>query len=173
MTKTRRRVFNFLFACAVLATTSPAWAQVCGTPQTTTLFAGQTMVAGTVTIYNDASNIYVQYQTTDPWVISDAHAAVAGTLAGIPQTKAGNPIPGRFPYSATFDPELTTYTFGVPTTGVFTAGQSVFIAAHAIVQAPKAYGGSQTGWGYGPDFPGANWATYINYQVQRCGGRVE
>jgi hypothetical protein len=165
-------VCSLAVASALFAVASPASAQVCGTPTTSTLFAGQTIVAGTVTVFNDASNIYVRYDTNVPWVISDAHAAVAATLDGIPQTKSGNPIPGRFAYSATFDPEVTTYTFGVPSSGLFTAGQQVYVAAHAMLQAPKSAGGSQTGWAFGPDFPGANWATYVTYQVQRC-GRIE
>jgi hypothetical protein len=167
--KMHQIVCSLVVTSALFAVTTPASAQVCGTPRASTLFAGQTIVAGTVTIFNDASNIYVQYQANFPWVISDAHAAVAATLDGIPQTKTGNPIPGRFAYSATFDPEVTTYTFGVPFSAVFTAGQTVFVAAHAMLQAPKNDGGSQTGWAFGPDFSGANWATYVAYQVQRCG----
>jgi len=170
--KIRQFVCSLGVIGALVAFAAPASAQVCGTATTTTLFAGQTIVAGTVTVYNDASNIYIKYDTSAPWVISDTHAAVAATLDGIPQTKAGNPIPGRFAYSATFDPEVTTYTFAVPSATVFAAGQVVFVAAHAMLQAPKSAGGSQTGWGFGPDFPGANWATYIKYQVQRC-GRIE
>ena len=152
------------FVCAV-----PAHAQVCGTPLNTSLVAGQHYYAGTIWISNDNSNIYVQYSTDAPWTISEAHASVAATVAGIPQSKAGNPIPGRFAYSATFDPEVSNYTFVVPR-GTFASNQTVYVAAHAIVQAPRAEGGSQTGWGYGPDFAGANWATYIAYQVQPCGG---
>lgn len=170
MWKMRQFVCRLVITSALWAVTTPAWAlDICGAPQTSTLFAGQTIVAGTVTVFNDASNIYVQYQTNYPWVISDAHAAVAATLDGIPQTKTGNPIPGRFAYSATFESDVTTYTFQVPTGVVFTAGQTVVVAAHAILQAPKSYGGSQTGWAFGPDFPGANWATYMTYQVQGCG----
>lgn len=156
-------VAAFLFA-------SPAQAQVCGTPTSTSLIAGQHYYAGTVWISNDANNIYVQYATDTPWVMSDAHVAVATTLAGIPQTKAGNPIPGRFAYSATFDPEVTSYTFVIPSAGIFAANHTVYVAAHAMVQAPKSDGGSQTGWGSGSDFPGSNWATYMTYQVQSCGG---
>ena len=164
---------KFIFCLSVVALlgafASPARAQVCGTPRSTTLYAGQTMVAGTINIYNDASNVYVQYSLQTPWVMSDAHVAIATSLAGIPQTKTGNPIPGRFPYSATFDPEVTTYTFGIPA-GSFLSGQSIVVAAHAVVHAPKSLGGSQTGWGFGPDFPGSNWATYLGYTVQACGG---
>ncbi|HEU4691649.1 MAG TPA: hypothetical protein VFS23_24970 [Vicinamibacterales bacterium] len=149
---------------------SPVHAQVCGTPMETPLVAGQHYYAGTVRVFNDNSNIYVQYMTDSPWILSEAHAAVAATLQGLPQTKNGNPMPGRFAYSATFDPEVTNYTFVVPSSGVFAANQAVYVAAHAVVQAPRSEGGSQTGWGYGQDFPGANWATYMTYNVQSCGG---
>jgi hypothetical protein len=157
----------------LLASGAPAWAQACGASTTAVLVAGQHYSSGTISIFNDAANIYVQYHLDAPWVMSDAHVAVASTLSGIPQTRTGNPIPGRFPYSATFDPEVTSYTFGIPTAGNFVAGQPLFIAAHAMVLAPKDFGGSQTGWGSGPNFPGANWATYINYTVQACGGGQE
>jgi hypothetical protein len=158
-----------LAVAGLVLVSAPVHAEVCGSPLNTPLIAGQSYPAGAVWIFNDASNIYVQYQTESPWVISDAHAAVASTLAGIPQTKAGNPIPGRFAYSATFDPEVTNYTFVIPAAG-YTAGQTIFVAAHAMVHAPKGFGGSQTGWAFGPEFPGANWATYVMYEVQSCGG---
>jgi hypothetical protein len=148
---------------------APVQAQTCGTPTVTTLLAGQHIPTGIVTVYNDANYIYVQYTVTTPWVLAEAHVALASTVAGIPQTKKGNPIPGRFPYSATFDPELSTYTFVIPRSGL-ADGQQVVVAAHAVVQAPREFGGSQTGWGQGPTFPGANWAMYIAYQVQPCAG---
>jgi len=169
MSDMRQFVFGVLVAGSLLASATPAQAQPCGVEARTTLVAGQHFAAGTVSVSNDAAYIYVQYTTDSPWVMSDAHVAVAGTVEGIPQTKAGNPIPGRFPYSATFDPEVTSYAFVIPA-GTFEAGQTLFVAAHAMVHAPKSVGGSQTGWGFGEDFPGANWATYMAYQMQSCGG---
>jgi hypothetical protein len=170
MRRLRQLVFGMAVVGFLVASAGPAAAQACGTTTSTQLVAGQNYVAGSIAISNDANNIYIQYHTDAPWVISDAHAAVASTLSGIPQTKTSNPIPGRFAYSATFDPETTDYTFVVPMAGSFVAGQSVFVAAHAQVQAPKASGGSQTGWGFGPGFAGNNWATYVNYTVQSCRG---
>lgn len=157
-------------ALSAIAMATPAAAQVCGSPATTSLIAGQHFTAGTISIYNDATNIYVTYTTNAPWVMSDAHVAIANALAGIPQTRAGNPIPGRFAYSATFDPEVTTYTVGIPYAGVYAEGQNLFVAAHAMVQAPRDQGGSQTGWASGPGFPGNNWAMYVNFTLQSCGG---
>ncbi|MGE3177649.1 MAG: hypothetical protein AB7O32_09275 [Vicinamibacterales bacterium] len=165
-----RLTFGACVALALLVTASPARAEVCGAPMTTPLIAGQHYTSGSIILANDADHLYVQYATVEPWLISEAHAAVASTLAGIPQSRAGNPIPGRFSYSATFDPELSTYTFAIPIAGLFAEGSTVFVAAHAVVQAPREAGGSQTAWGYGPDFPGNNWAMYLQYTLQSCDG---
>lgn len=147
--------------------TAPAVAQ-CGNSEQVTLFGGQTIDTGTVTISNDASFITITYATNDPWVISAVHLAVADSLAGIPQNKNGNPRPGHFPINTTYDPPVTSVTFTFPL-GNFTPGETLFIGAQAEVQAPGDQGGSQTAWGFGPGFGGDNWATYINYTVQPCG----
>jgi hypothetical protein len=156
-----------LLICAVAAA-PPAAAQLCGSQETVTLFGGQTIDTGTVTIANDASNIFITYTTNDPWVITAVHLAVADSLAGIPQNKNSNPLPGHFPYSNTFSPPVTTITYTIPL-GNFFPGETLYIGAQAEVQAPGGQGGSQTAWGFGPRFGGHNWATYITYQVQDCG----
>jgi hypothetical protein len=167
MAKSVRFALSLLTFVLLVTWAVPAEAQ-CGSPLVTTLFAGQTLDAGRVTVSNDAINIHVRYTLNEPWEMSDAHLALATSLDGIPQTKKGNPIPGHFAYSVVFNPEVTDYTFTIPR-GSFLPGQTLYIAAHAIVQAPASSGGTQTGWGYGPGFPGANWATYIQYTVQPCG----
>ena len=161
---------GILALAGLLLVSAPARADVCGVPQAAPLVAGQHYTAGTITIANDENNLYVQYQTDSPWMMSEAHAMAATTLAGIPQSKSGNPIPGRFSYSATFDPQVSAYTFAIPLSSLTALGNTVYVAAHAVVQAPREAGGSQTAWGYGPDFPGNNWATYIMYSLQPCGG---
>jgi hypothetical protein len=171
MNRTMRRCVAGLAVAIGLVAASPAPAQsACGTPLQTTLVAGQHYPAGVITISNDDANVYVKYETGAPWLMSEAHVAVATTLAGIPQTKSGNPIPGRFSYSATFDPEVSSYVFTVPLSSLGGPASNLFVAAHAIVQAPKDLGGAQTGWGQGAGFPGSNWAMYVNYAIQSCGG---
>ena len=167
----RRYVVSLAVAIGVGAAAQAHAQSVCGTATQTTLVAGQHYAAGVITISNDAANIYVKYETYAPWLMSEAHVAVATTLAGIPQTKTGNPIPGRFSYSATFDPEVASYMFTVPLSSLGNS-TSLFVAAHAIVQAPQDQGGAQTGWGQGTGFPGSNWAMYVNYAVQSCGGGI-
>lgn len=170
MRNIRQIALGLAVAGSVLGVPALAAAQVCGAPVDTILVAGQNFDAGRVTISNDSSNIYVRYDSISPWMISEAHVAVASSLSGIPQTKQGNPIPGRFAHSATFDPEVTTYTVAVPMAGAYSTNQTIYVAAHAALQAPKENGGAQTGWGLGPDFPGKNWATYMTYQIQSCSG---
>jgi hypothetical protein len=169
---TRSLKLTLLLACVLVLASwaAPAQAQICGTPETVTLVAGQHIDSGLVIVSNDANFIYVEYATNDPWSLIEAHLAIADSLGGIPQTKKGNPIPGRFPYSATFNPEVTDYIFTVPIGG-FTAGESLYIAAHGVVV--SSAGGSETAWGAGIGFPGANWATYLQYTVQSCSGGVE
>lgn len=169
MVQFRHLSVGLLVAAVSMTSIRPARAETCGTT-TSALIAGQHYTAGQITIANDETYIYVNYATSAPWLMSEAHAAAAATLAGIPQSKAGNPIPGRFSYSATFDPQVTNYTFSIPLDDLAAETGQVFVAAHAVVQAPKSQGGSQTAWGDGADFPGANWATYFIYTPQVCGG---
>ncbi|MFO7675086.1 MAG: hypothetical protein R6X12_02040 [bacterium] len=141
----------------------------CGTPQEVILYAGQHINAGNVTVWNDATNLYVQFNSSGDWVITETHVAVATSLAGIPQ-KNGNPVPGLFPYKEVHDPAVTTYTYTIPL-GDWEPGQELYIAAHASMALLDEYGEviqTETGWGYGPDFPGRNWATYLMYEVQDC-----
>jgi len=153
-----------LISLAVAA--APAAAQ-CGFPDTVTLFGGQTIDTGTVTVTNDNSSITVTYTTNDPWVITAVHLAVADSLAGIPQNGNHNPQPGHFPINTTYNPPVTTVTFTIPVS--FFAGETIYIGAQAEVQAPGGQGGGQTAWGDGARFGGHNWATYIAYSFQSCG----
>lgn len=143
----------------------------CGTPTQVILYAGQTTNAGSVTVWNDQTNLYVRYQTTGGWVMTESHLAVATTLAGIPQTSTGNPRVGNFPYKTTHNPAVTDFTYTIPLASVgYVPGDNLFIAAHAVVQLPLGGGKVriETGWGDGTQFPGKNWAMYFRYLVQPC-----
>jgi hypothetical protein len=48
-----------------------------------------------------------------PYVIEEIHIHFAGDVKGIPQTKKGNPIPGRFEYNITPDEYTTRYEIPV------------------------------------------------------------
>lgn len=70
----------------------PAAAHVEGDPQVETLYAGQDIDVGTVSVWNDDTTLYVTYEITEPpWVITETHLYVG---KNVPFTTA----PGQFPY---------------------------------------------------------------------------
>ena len=77
------------------------------------LFAGQNIDVGTMSVWNDEENLYITYDTTGGWEMTETHLAVAGSLPGIPQTKKGNPIPGKFPYQCCYDEDEGEWVFQI------------------------------------------------------------
>ncbi len=133
-------------------------------PTVVTLFAGQTINAGTVTVSNDANFIYVTYTTANGYVLSQTQLYV-GDCALIPVNKPGNPIPGQFPYASPHS-NLTTYTYQIPITAI-PVGMCACIAAHAVVVKLDAAGqvvDQQTAWGNGTVInPDGQWGMKFTY----------
>jgi hypothetical protein len=147
-------------------------ADICGEVTSVTLYAGQHTDAGVVTVANDEDNLYVTYETTDGWLLSETHLAVATSLDDIPRTKNGNPKVGNFPYKTEHDPAVNefTYTLNLDELG-YEAGTELYVATHAalirVVDGEVVQ--SETGWGDGTRFvQKGNWAMYFNYTVQEC-----
>ena len=138
-----------------------------------TLYAGQTINAGTLTIWNDAETLYITYQITNPdpaLAMNEIHLWAGTDLALCPETKTGNPKIGQFPYYASAttsipagNPLLTDplhYSLQIPLADLgVTCDQTLYVAAHAAAL-------TETMWGEGIEFnPGGNWATYSTYTV--------
>ncbi len=66
--------------------------------ETFTLYGGQDIEAGTVTLETTETDLIVTYQTIDDWQLGTTHL-YAGSEEGIPTTGNGNPQIGQFPYS--------------------------------------------------------------------------
>jgi len=143
----------------------------CGTPLEPTLYAGQHIDTGLVSVYNDEQNVYIEITTTGGWEITESHVAVAPSLDLIPQTGSGNPKVGQFDLAAVHDPPVTSYIYTILRPGYTPA----FIAVHAVVQLVEngAVVQEETAWADGEDFPGASWATYMVYGVQPCEEVIE
>jgi len=108
------------------------------------LYAGQDMLVGNVLVWNDDEELCVKYQlnadvVAEGWLLYETHLAVEEKLKDIPQTKKGNPKPGKFPYG---NDELG----GVEEDGPYCipfgeeegeldveCDELVYIAAHAVV----------------------------------------
>jgi hypothetical protein len=149
----------------------------CGQPLYVPLLAGQFIDAGVVEVANDGSSLCIQITTTNNWVLTETHVAIARTLEEIPQTGSGNPKVGQFALSATHNPAVTQFDhcISLPVYG-YVPGDQLVVAVHAIVQRLNENGvpvQQETAWADGLDFPGHNWATYFWYTVQSCGGNGE
>lgn len=101
-------------------------------PVTVSLRAGQHMDAGTVTVWEDGIKLYVKYQTSGGWCLTETHLHVATSLDDIPQ-KNGNPPPAQFDYRAEHDC-VTQYTYTIDLGDWVPCETDLYIAAHAEVQ---------------------------------------
>lgn len=93
---------------------------------------------GTVSVTNDAQNLYVIYATPQQhWWISDTRLAVAKTAAGIPRSDNGDPDPWSFPYSGVHEPPITSVTYTLPLSELNVhGGDTVIVSAMAGVVHP-------------------------------------
>ena len=156
-------------ATQVSSSTLPAANSVseplCGSPTTVRLLSDKNVDAGTVTVANGATTLFVTYRTKANYKLTMTQVAVANTLAAIPVTSKGNPIPGQFPYKIRHA-NVTSFTYAIPRSGL---GSSFFVAAHADVLktgATKIEGA----WGEGTAFvPGKrSWGMYFTAAMQSC-----
>jgi hypothetical protein len=147
---------------------------------------------GTVTVSNDATNLYVTYimMTYQPVVdlyINETHLYVAETLNEIPTVgKWNNPKLGKFEeveFSSSENRQTYTYTIALADIGTgVSAGDTVFIAAHAVVTDVSIIVGwdgetpiywTDTVWAEGeyfnqgrPEGGQGNWAMYFEFEIQ-------
>jgi hypothetical protein len=153
--------------------------------ETVTLWAGQHIDAGTVTVATDGENLIVTYNVTEPWGLKETHLYV-GTE---PPSKMA---PGRFPYKHEHLDGATVDEYVIPLSDLDVGcDDTLYIAAHAALDSDEPGYGGETGWGEGQpsgkgwsmyfsvtitcgcempcetawaageDFPGNNWATYF------------
>ena len=118
--------------------------QLDGGPIKVSLIGGQMYSTGMVTIYDDGTNLYVEYNTSSTgWELSETHV-YAGTSA--PDKLA----PGKFPYK--HDPisppsETDSYVIPLSEIGVVPETTEIYMAVHAVVCHPEY--GCETAWGKG------------------------
>jgi hypothetical protein len=84
-----------------------------------------------------------------------------GTYADMPMNNPGNPIIGQFPYADTHPAGTASYTFvGPEISTVIDANGCFVVSAHAVV-VNTVTGEEETAWLSGLDYPGQNWAMYV------------
>ncbi|MFO7888873.1 MAG: hypothetical protein R6V04_00880, partial [bacterium] len=103
-------------------------------PEVFVLYAGQNEKVGTVEVWNDENNVYVEYDVTESdWCITETHIHVGESLDNFPLTKKGNPQVGLFTYSKDDHNCVNNYTETIP----LGEWEDVYIAAHAVVRNTK------------------------------------
>jgi hypothetical protein len=159
------RVLFVLILLLVFLVPITGWSQTaCGEATVSALIAGQNTTVGTVTIENDEQFLYVTYQTDGNWLITETHLDVAMRPEDLGQTPKGNAVPGRFTYQSVHEPPVATVVHAIDLS-VWPANSQLYVAAHSVVVSANS---SETAWGEGIDFPGANWAMYIPYLLKSC-----
>jgi len=119
-----------------LKSTAPSLA-TCAPPISFPLSDGNRTV-GSVSVSNDATNIYVTYATPKQyWWLANTQLAVANSAAGIPLDDNGAASPWDFPLSGEHTPPITSVTYTVPLSSVkLSAGQTGYVSAMAGVEHP-------------------------------------
>jgi peptidoglycan/xylan/chitin deacetylase (PgdA/CDA1 family) len=136
---------------------------------------------GSVSVSNDASNIYVTYATpTQYWWIANTQLEVTNASASVPRDASGNASPWDFNYSGEHTPPITSVTYTVPlTTAGVKAGQTAYVSAMAGLEHPVTE--SEAGlegawewivmWGVGSTSSTSTEVIH-SYTVASCGGTV-
>jgi hypothetical protein len=155
-----------------------------------TLFAGQTIDAGTVCVSVDNNldtsaqcaaqgtkgALNVVFTTINGWQLTEAHLAAGDSFADIPINNKGNPKIGNFPYNSGDITGATTHAFQVPlcTFGLDGAAEvcdpvTAYLAAHAALRKDNGDGTYQTetGWGDGSQFvEKGSWAEFFTMELE-------
>jgi len=75
---------------------------------------------GSVTVWKDAANLYVEFKVNAPYWLYETHADVAADSAGLKHNKAGNLNPGQFRYQGPnpITPPTRDNTITIPLSGL-------------------------------------------------------
>jgi hypothetical protein len=151
---------------AVLGVTS---AGTCGEPLDVALLACRNTPVGSVTVSNSEDTLYLLVATRDGWSMTLSHLALGCDPAELPQTRSGNPVPGRFPYSRSYIPPASQDLYALPLPSF--PCREIFVAFHADVAQLDSSGRTvreESAWAAGEPFPGRNWGMYFRYSVRTC-----
>lgn len=125
--------------------------------KTYALIAGQSINVGTVVVSNDLNFLYVTYNTTGDWDLSEVQLYV---LHSEPTERL---TPGQAPYKSGALPNgITSYTFTIPFGESLECGSSIWLQAHASVDTETAYGGTIVNPDHG------SWYGNIAYTIECC-----
>ena len=159
--------YGILLIGALVLTSLVCFAHTAEDPDISSLVAGQNISVGEVFIWNDDENLYVKYQTYNPWCMTETHLYVGKDLPPAPIS------PGHFPYKYPEDEQdvnsFDEYTYIISLSELdMQPGEWIYILAHAVVRNIDT-GAEETAWKEGTPIErqGSGWAMYNTYQIQK------
>lgn len=165
------RFLPLMFLLGMLVTAAaPGFAQTCGTT-TWNLTAGQTIDVGSVTVSNDATNLYVTYKLDYPGAyFGTLHMWAGSDFTLVDGGGATKPSPGQLLKQYTPPNNTTTeYTFIIPLSDLSIAdvsqacGLKLYVVTHAEVN--NVDGKSETAFGGDKPGLGKAWWFYGEYNI--------
>ncbi|MGC9346253.1 MAG: hypothetical protein ACP5ER_05640, partial [Candidatus Bathyarchaeales archaeon] len=136
-------------------------------PYTDTLWAGQNINVGNVSVWNNGENLYIKYLTMGDWYMNETQLYVGLEW---PETLA----PGQFPYKhEDIFTQMDEYV--IPLNEIdATIGNTVYVFAHAtVVQVDPVtsepdWNTTETAWAGDvvPPSPPEKWYAYFTYVIQ-------
>ena len=154
---------------ALAVTPAAASGNVCGHTNWD-ITAGQHILVGSVNVWNDAENLYVEFVTSGNWYMTETHVHVGESVDDIPSNNNGIPRPGHFDYQTSHPEPYVQYVLHtIPL--IWDDYTTLVIAAHTSLVEKDDNGdviSEETGWGGPNPGPGPRWWFYIEYTVKPC-----
>jgi peptidoglycan/xylan/chitin deacetylase (PgdA/CDA1 family) len=119
-------------------TTSAPIVESCGAATTYAMWSDPYVPGGSVSVSNDAENIYITYNITNPdWYLTDSRLDVEKDKSKIPMEDNTTPAPWDFTIASVHDPAVHAFTYTIRLSDVSArAGETVYIAVMAGVVYP-------------------------------------
>jgi len=115
---------------------------------------------GYVNVYLDGETLYLEYHINEQYKMTETHVQVVNNVNEIPHTKKGNPVPGKFEYSATFDPGVTHYVMKITGEEII-PGQTI-IALHGALDNGETFWAGELGVNtFNEAFGAKRWGMYF------------
>lgn len=131
------------------------------------LLAAQHIDIGDVVVQRIGDTLYIKFIIQEEgWFLVETHVDVRDDQYMIPQTTAGNPIPGKFNHRMDHDTRVTEYEWAVDVSSLGTS-VPLYIAAHAHVlhdyEEYEVEDKFESAWAGDEPFYGDNWAKFLIY----------
>ncbi len=131
------------------------------------LYADSTRVLGELRLWNDATNLYVQFCTQGAlgWMLDKTHVAACSCAASLPHNGQDKPVYNRYRYKMVHHGSRSTYTAILAIHEGCGPGTTVCVAAHATV-VDKTNRQYEDVWGGLNRLPGEKWACYATHVLE-------